>query len=130
VTLSCRDTARKVMSGIAPRIAPAVRSRSQSNRRISRRRGEATAARRAVSMSRCPNLDKTKIQVKSIRLSPAILPVDPVDGMARQVRVHCFAKRSEEGVLDQLREESESFQLVFHWMPHLGKAELEPRLAQ
>jgi hypothetical protein len=44
---SCSETAPKVTSGIARAISPALRSCSQTSRRISWRRGEASVASRA-----------------------------------------------------------------------------------
>ena len=41
-----------------------------------------------------------------------ILPVDPLDGMSRAVRAHCFADRREEGLFAEAREEPEALRVL------------------
>jgi len=58
-------------------------------------------------------------------LKRAILPVDPLDGMSRAVRAHCFADRREEGLFAEAREEPEALQLVLDRVFHLGEKQLD-----
>src|SRR5262245_56940124 len=69
---SCSETAPKVTSGIASAISPAASSRFQTRRRISRRRGEAIAARTAGSIDTAVSLVETKMISQA--LGPQPLP--------------------------------------------------------
>ena len=65
-----------------------------------------------------------------IPLDGIVLPIDPVDGMSCEIRIHRVADRREERVFAETREESVALQLVLHGIFHLGEAEFDARVAQ
>ena len=60
-----------------------------------------------------------------LALVRAIFPVDPLDGMGREVGAHRFAEGREEGLFAEAREESEALQLVLDRILHLGETQLD-----
>jgi len=58
---------------------------------------------------------------REMALRAAILPVDPLYGMAREVGAHRFIEGREEGLLAKAGEDPEALQLVFDRILHLGE---------
>ena len=60
-----------------------------------------------------------------LALRRAIFPVDPLDGMSREVGAYRFAEGREEGLFAEAREEPEALQLVLDRILHLGETQLD-----